>query len=115
MKERELQQTQGQLRASEQLVSEFQQSLQQKDKTITDLQQTISAHERRIRQLESTTSGDQRQQQPVTTRQTSIVPAQKDITNMTWRMGGNAPEKMARGAAVVDGNIAYFRAGGSKV
>ena len=32
---------------------------------------------------------------------------------MTWRMGGNAPEKMAREA--VDGNIAYFRAGGSKV
>ena len=35
MKERELQQTRGLLRASEQLVSEFQQSLQQKDKTIT--------------------------------------------------------------------------------
>ena len=47
-------------------------------------------------------------QQPVTTQQTSIVPAQKDISKMTWRMGGNAPEKMFRGAAVVHGNTAYI-------
>ena len=116
MKERELQQTQGQLRASEQLVSEFQQSLQQKDKTITDLQQTISAHERKIQQLEQqdTASRDQPQQKSVTGSQRMMVATQKDISKMIWREGKNAPEKMYRGAAVVHRNIAYFRPGGSK-
>ena len=113
-KERELQQTRGQLRASEQLVSEFQQSLQQKDKTITDLQQTISAHERKIQQLErqDTASRHQPQLQPVTT---TVAAAQKDISKMTWREGKNAPEKMIRGAAVVQGNTAYFRPNSTKV
>ena len=112
MIERELQQTQGQLQASEQLVSEFQQSLQQKDKTITDLLQTISAHERKIQQLEQqdTASRDQPQQKSVTRSQRMMVAAaKKDISRMIWREGKNAPEKIARGTAVVHGNRAYFR------
>ena len=116
MKERELQQTQGQLQASEQLVSEFQQNLQQKDKTITDLQQTISAHERKVRQLEQqdTASKDQPQQKSVTRSQRMMAAAaKKDISMMIWREGKNAPVKMSRGAAVVHGNTAYFRSGGS--
>ena len=116
MKERELQQTQGQLQASEQLVSEFQQNLQQKDKTITDLQQTISAHERKVRQLEQqdTASKDQPQQKSVTRSQRMMAAAaKKDISMMIWREGKNAPAKMSRGAAVVHGNTAYFRSGGS--
>ena len=113
--ETELQQTQEQLQASEQLVSEFQQSIQQKDKTIIDLQQTISAHERKIQQLEQqdTASRDQPQQKSVTRSQRMMVAAaQKDISKMIWRGGKNAPEKMIRGAAVVHGNTAYFRTGG---
>ena len=115
MKERELQHTQGKLRASEQLVSEFQQILKQKDKTITDLQQTISAHERKIQQLEQqdTASRDQPQQKSVTRSQRMMAAAQKDISKMIWREGKNAPEKMFRGAAVVHGNTAYFRPGSS--
>ena len=115
MKERELQQTQGQLQASEQLVSEFQQSLQQKDKTIIDLQQTISADERRKKELEQqdTASRDQPQQKSVTRSQRMMAAAKKDISKMIWREGKNAPEKMTRGAAVVHGNTAYFRPGGS--
>ena len=105
MKERELQKTRGQLRASEQLVSEFQQSLQQKDKTITDLQQTISAHERKMEQ-QDTASRQQSQQQPV---RKTVAAVQKNISKMTWREGKNAPEKMFRGAAAVHRNTAYFR------
>ena len=120
-KDKGLQQTQEQLRASEQLVSEFQQSLQQKDKTITDLQQTISSHERKNRQLQQqdTASSVRPQQLPVsadmpqTTMAAAAVVAQKDISKMTWREGKNAPEKMQRGSAVVHGNTAYFRPGGS--
>ena len=103
-KERELQQTQ-------QLVSEFQKSLQQKDKTNTELQRTISEHKRKTQQLEqgATASRDTPpQQEPVDTRQTTVAAAQKDISNMRWREGNNAPEGMSRGAAVVHGNTAYF-------
>ena len=106
MKERELRQTQEQLQASEQLVSEFQQNLQQKDNT--DLQQTISAHERKIQQ-QGTVSRDQPQQKLVTTTQTTMATAQTDINTMIWRKGKDAPERMVRGAAVVDVNTAYFR------
>ena len=116
-KERQLQQTQQQLRDSQQLVEQFQQSLQHKDKTISDLQQTISHHEREreIQQLkqQDIASSIQPQQLPVTAEKTqtatAVSVAQKDISKMTWREGKKAPEGMRRGAAVVDGNTAYFR------
>ena len=52
-------------------------------------------------------SRDLPQQQPVTDPQGAV---QKDISKMRW-MGGkiNAPVGMTRGAAVVEGNTAYFR------
>ena len=116
-KERQLQQTQQQLRDSQQLVEQFQQSLQHKDKTINDLQQTIShpEREREIQQLkqQDIASSIQPQQLPVTAEKTqtatAVSVAQKDISKMTWREGKKAPETMSRGAAVVDGNTAYFR------
>ena len=116
-KERQLQQTQQQLRECQQLVEQFQQSLQYKDKTISDLQQTISHHvrEREIQQVkqQDIASSIQPQQLPVTAEKTqtatAVSVAQKDISKMTWREGKKVPEGMTRGAAVVDGNIAYFR------
>ena len=115
-KERQLQQTQQQLQDSQQLVAQFQQILQHKDNTISDLQQTISHHEREreIQQLkqQDIASSIQPQQLPVTAEKTqtatAVSVAQKDISKMTWREGKKAPKGM-RGAAVVDGNIAYFR------
>ena len=97
---------------AEQLVSEFQQSLRQKDKTITHLQRTISEHERKIQQLEQQDTAsrpDLPLQQSVATPQTTEPIAQKDINNMKWRKGKNAPVKMSSGAAVVHGNTAYFK------
>ena len=117
-KERQLQQTQQQLRDSRQLVEQFQQSLQHKDKTISDLQQTISHHEREreMQQLkqQDIASSIQPQQLTVTAEKatqtsTAVSVAQNDISKMTWREGKKAPEKKQRGAAVVHGNIAYFR------
>ena len=58
-------------------------------------------------------SSIQPQQLPVTAEKTqtatAVSVAQKDISKMTWREGKKAPETMKRGAAVVDGNTAYFR------
>ena len=114
-KERQLQHTQQQLRDSQQLVEQFQQSLQHKDNTISDLQQTISHHEREIQQLkqQDIASSIQPRQLPVTAEKTqtatAVSVAQKDISKMTWREGKKAPGRMTRGAAVVDGNTAYFK------
>ena len=105
-KERKLQQT-------HQLVSEFQESLQQKNKTITELQRTISEHEKQLEQGATASRDTPPQQEPVETRQTTVAAAQKDISNMRWREGKNAPEEMTRGEAVVRGNTAYFRPSGS--
>ena len=84
-KERQLRQTQQQLQDSEQLLAQFQQSLQQRDETIKDLQQAISHHKRET--------------------DTAVAIAQKKVT---WKEGKKAPETMRRGAAVVNGNTAYF-------
>ena len=119
-KERQLQRTQQQLRDSQQLVELFQESLQHKDKTISDLQQTISHHERErdFQQLkqEDIASSIQPRQLPViaekTQTATAVSVAQKDVSKMTWREGKQAPERMMRGATVVDGNTAYFSLGG---
>ena len=47
----------------------------------------------------------------------SISPVAKDetvdISDLRWREGRKAPEKMARGSAAVRGNTAYFRPAGS--
>ena len=113
-KERQLQQTQQQLQDSQQLVEQFQQSLQHKDKTISDLQQTISHHERKreIQQLKQQDIASSIQPQVTeekTQTATAVSVAHRYISEMTWREGKKAPETMRRGAAVVDGNTAYFR------
>ena len=56
-------------------------------------------------------SSIQPQQLPVTAEATAVSVAQKDISKMTWREGKKAPERIQRGAAVVDGNTAYFKPG----
>ena len=121
-KERELQQKnrtiqtrERELQASEQLVAQFKQSMEQKDRTIRDLQQTISAHERNIQQPEQQVraSSGQPQQLPVTAEiaQATATAAEKDITKLRWKEGKRAPERIHRGAAVVDGNTVYINRG----
>ena len=114
-KERQLQQTKQQLRDSQQLVEQFKQSLQHKDKTISDLQQIILHHEREreIQQLKQQDIASSIQPQQLPQTATAVSVAQKDISKMTWREGKKAPDGMERGAAVVDGNTAYLRPGGS--
>ena len=123
-REREIQQLRStveekerELQASEQLVAQFQQSMERKDRTIRDLQQTISAHERNIQQPEQQVraSSSQPQQLPVTAEiaQATATAAEKDITKLRWKEGKEAPERMTRGAAVVDGNTVYINSGGS--
>ena len=111
-KERELGQNRHAIEASEQLVAQFQQSLEQKDRTIGDLRQTISAHEKKIQQLEQQDKHvGSRLSQPSAAKvpQAAVVPAvQRNINQLRWDEGKRAPEKMGRGAAVVEGNTVYI-------
>ena len=113
--DRDLQQTQQQVRDSQQslqqrdeTISELQQSVQQKDETINELQQILSHHQSKTEELITTLH-----HLPVTEQETAtaVSVAPKDISEMTWREGKKAPQAMFRGAAVVDGNTAYFRPG----
>ena len=98
-------------------MAQFQQSMEQKDKTIRYLEQTISAHKRNIQQLEQQVraSSGQPQQLPVTAEmpQATATAAEKDITKLRWKEGKGTPERMWRGAAVVDGNTVYINSGDS--
>ena len=51
----------------------------------------------------------QQAQKPIT-----VGSVQKNIRKMTWKERNNTPEKMSRGAAVIHGNITYFRPSLSK-
>ena len=105
-KERNVENVQKPLQASEQLVFEFQLSLEQKEEIISSLQQTISTHEQMIHRLQEQV----RDSKPHPKPQQPAAATPKSL----WRKSRlNAPEEMSRGAAVVQGDVAYFMPVGS--
>ena len=123
-KDRQIQLSQ-QLEEQEQVTAEIQHSLQRQ---VEQLQQHLSqqtqqntkpsqppapvpleAHARG-RQLQQDHSMKERQSQPSLQRvhRQEPRPPTKQMKLGKWRDGGRAPCEMARGAAVVDGNVAYF-------
>ena len=119
VREKQLRELSQQLEASEQLTAEFQRNLLQRDKVVRDLQENLTTKDRRIQQL---------QQQEASGRVASLTlstqPTEKEdggkggegdqptggvrSIHLRWRKSGRAPEKMERGAAVVDGRVVYF-------
>ena len=109
----ELRLAQEKLRGSKELPQEFQQNQQDNDRTDIELFQ--SSNDRKVLQLELQGASSTSREHPTTPSPTAMVLAsQKDIGIMRWKEGRNAPHAMHRGAAVVHGNTAYFRPGGSK-
>ena len=120
---KQLRELSQQLEASEQLMAEFQQNLLQRDKVVRDLQESLTTKDRRIQQLE------QKEASSTLASGTSTQPTEKEdggkggeedqpiggvrSIHLRWRESGRAPEKMRRGAAVVDGRLAYFNGCGS--
>ena len=112
---KQLRELSQQLEMCEQLTAEFQRNLLQRDKVVCDLQESLMAKDRRIQQLE---------QQEASGRVASGASNQKEdggkggegdqptggvsSIHLRWRKSGRAPERMRRGAAVVDGRVAYF-------
>ena len=73
--------------------------LKQSSQYTESMHQTQSSSESQLQQA----------QIPIT-----VGSAQKNIRKITWKERNNAPEKMSRGAAVIHGNITYFRPSLSK-
>ena len=121
-KEAQIQKLKQQLEIQEQVTAEIQDSLQrQVEQQQQQLSQTTQQNTKpsqapssvpleaqvRERQLQQ----EKRQSQP-SLQQLYLQKPHPSTRQMTllgeWRNGGSAPYKMARGAAVVDGNVAYF-------
>jgi serine/threonine protein kinase len=117
-RERQLRQLNQQLEEQEQVTAEIQQTLQ---KQVEQLQQQLSQQslkpsqppppsqaQVRGRQLQERDSRKQLPIQP--SLQVDHKPHPHRVRKMTlnWRDDGKAPFEMSRGAAVVDGNVAYF-------
>ena len=121
-KERTIQKLSQQLEEQEQVTVEIQQTNNSLQRQVEQLQQQLSQQARqntkssqppspvRGRQLQQDHSMKEKQSQPSLQHvhlQKPHLPTRQMILG-EWRDGGRAPYAMARGAAVVDGNVAYF-------
>ena len=119
--ERQLQQLNQQLEEQEQVTAEIQQTNHSLQRQVEQLQQQLSQQslkppqppppfqaQVRGRQLQERESRKQLPVQP--SLQVDHKPHPHTVNKMTlnWRDGSKAPLKMSRGAAVVDGDMAYF-------
>ena len=102
--QQEIKQLRQQLQSSEQVAAEFQQSLLEREKTIQDQQRQTHGLKWQLRQR-----GGQRQEKG----EASGAAASGGTIKLRWRDGGRAPRKVRGGVSAVDGNVAYFRPGGS--
>ena len=117
-RERQLRQLNQQLEEQEQVTAEIQQTNHSLQRQVEQLQQQLSQQnlkppqphppsqaQVRGRQLQERESRKQLPVQPSLQRDHKPHPHR---VRLSWRDGGKAPLEMIRGAAVVDGNMAYF-------
>ena len=104
-KDQELQQHQVEIASRERQLRWLNQQLKEQEQlqVIAEIQQTKHSLQRQVEQLQQQLS-QQIQRNPV---HQPHPPKERKIT-LTWRDGGTSPLTMDRGAAVVDGNVAYF-------
>ena len=127
-KDRHIWKLSEQLEEQEQVTAEIQQTSNSLQRQVEQLQQQLSQQAQqntkpsqppspvpveaqvRGRQLHQDHSVNKKQSQPSLQRvhHQEPRPRTRQITLGEWRDGGRAPYRMGRGAAVVDGNVAYF-------
>ena len=90
-----------QLEEQEQVTAEFQQANYSLRIQVEQLQQQLS-QQARVNTMPSQT------QSPVGHEAQKSLPPKGKVMLGEWKDGGKTPVKMHRGAAVVDGNVAYF-------
>ena len=120
-RERQLRQLSQQLEEQEQVTAEIQQTNHSLQRQVEQLQQQLSQQslktpqppppsqaQVRGRQLQERESRKQLPVQPPLHVDHKPHPEQVSKVTLNWRDGGEVPFEMSRGAAVVDGNVAYF-------
>ena len=121
LRERQLQQLSQQLEEQEQVTADIQLTNHSLQRQVEKLQQQLSQQslkppplpppsqaQVRGRQLLERESPKELSLQPSLQVDHKLHPLKTRKTILNWRDGGKAPLKMNRGAAVVDGNVAYF-------
>ena len=123
MQRQEIQQQRQEIQQQRQQIEQAHLSHQQAVAQAQQLEQQLKgqrvlseANRREIQQLQHTVEDQQRELQ-----QMKLLPpqaatasaAEKDISKLRLEEGKKAPERMRRGAAVVDGNTVYINPGGS--
>ena len=92
-----LQQRQDEIAARMHQNLQLRQQLKEQEQVTVEIQQTNHSLQRQVEQLQKQLS------------QQSLKPPQPQPQMIfNWRDGGKAPFEMSRGAAVVDGKMAYF-------
>ena len=120
-RERQLRQLNQQLEEQEQLIAEIQQANHSLQRQVEQLQQQLSQQslmppqppppsqaQIRGRQLQERESRKQLPVQPSLHVDHKPHPHRVRKTTLNWRDGSKAPFKICRGAAVVNGDVAYF-------
>ena len=102
--QQEIQQLRQQLQSSEQVAAEFQQNLLNREKMNQDLQRQVQELQQQLRQR-----GGQRREEGGS----SGAAASGSSIKLRWRDGGRALCKMYGEVSAVDGNVVYYRPGGS--
>ena len=102
-KDQKLQQHQVDIASRERQLRQLNQQLEEQKKVTAEIQQTNHSLQRQVEQLQQQLS-----QQIPSISASKLHSSKERILKLTWRDGGKAPFKMARGAALVDGNVAYF-------
>ena len=83
--------------------------LEEQEQVTAEIQQTIHSLQRQVGQLQQQLSQQSRlNTKPSQLPSTVAHEAQKPHRKGEWKDGENAPMQMHRGAAVVEGNVAYF-------
>ena len=96
-------QLQEEISAREGRERQLNQQLEEQEQVTAEIQQTNNSLQRQVEQL-------QQQLSQQSLKQVDHKPHPHSVRKMTlnWRDGGKAPVKIIRGAAVVDGDMAYF-------
>ena len=100
----------------EKLLRELNQHLQSNEQVTAEFQRNLLQHEQTIKQLQDTVDQLRRDpQHAVEEKQAGERMQQKAIKDMRWQKEPKAPQKMYRGSAAVDANIAYFNGHGCTI
>ena len=101
---------QAEIASRERQLRQLNQQLKEQEQATAEIQQTNHSLQRQVEQLQQQLS-----ERIPTISASKLHPPQERKLTLTWRDGGKAPFKMKRGAAVVNGNVAYFMHWSGKV